>query len=85
MFRISSNIFVHHSAGSYNAAKDRFRARITGICLGLTFLGAAISVYMGKEDKKKGHDMLNDQIKSRMEYSKTHQDLAKSMYKESKE
>ncbi|RNA40589.1 hypothetical protein BpHYR1_021539 [Brachionus plicatilis] len=58
-------------------AKDKGRAYMTIVGIGITVLGSFIAVLIGKRDHKRGMKHTDDIIKQHSEYSKAHQEMLK--------
>lgn len=61
-----------------NFAKDKGRASMTIVLIGMTILGACVAIFIGKRDHKRGMRHTDDIIKQHSEYSKVHQDMLKN-------
>lgn len=62
----------------YNA-RDKGRATMMVILVGFTVLGSALAGYIGKKLHQQGHKHTDNIIKQHSEYSKIHQEMAKTM------
>jgi hypothetical protein len=60
-------------------AKDKGRARMVIILLGVTVLGAMVSIFLGKRDHGKGKRYTDDMVRQHAQYNKNFQELARAI------
>ncbi len=65
-------------------AKDKGRARMVIVLLGVTVLGALFSVFLGKRDHGRGKRYTDDMVRQHAQYNKNFQDMARSIPSEEK-